>query len=246
MGKRLFIHLLTTLFFCLFLPLQATENELLLRDNLQRAQPGDFIVTLQNKNNTLLLVRSKDENYIGIDEITVPSTRIPQKGFSWRNWVEKGAPGSTCWVMYMIHLPTGTIQQTYSFTKKEWVTVPQSQNFLSTLLNLQLHLVSEGDRKKVGPPPSKDSPDRRNVWQPQLIVDGQKIPGIKFNAWRTRWPKDTTELSGRTIEVYLPADSVKYPSYFPYWLQISGMIGKAKVRIIDSGSQLYSSAKVPN
>ena len=47
------------------------------------------------------------------------------------------------------------------------------------------------------------------------------------------------------IEVYVPHESNKYPAYFPYWLQISGMVGKAKVRIVDSGSQLASPARAP-
>lgn len=214
------------------------EETLLLRTNLERAQPGDYIVTVQNKNYTLLLVRNKEDDTISIDEITIPSKRLPESN-SWRNWVEKKAPGNTCWIMYTIHLPTGAIQKTYSFTKREWVNIPQSQNFLSTLLNLQFQLVPNGERKKIGSTISAGKNDHRPLWQPPLVVEGKKIPGVSFVAWRAHWPKDGSELSGRTIEAYLPKDSDKYPSYFPYWLQISGMVGKAKVRIIDSGSKLF-------
>lgn len=220
---------------------QAAEETLLLRNNLQRAQPGDYIVTAQNKNYTILLVRSKDTDNISIDEITVPSQRV-QQPISWKNWIEKSAPGNTCWIMYTIHLPTGAIQKTFSFTKNEWVTIPQSQNFLSTLLNLQFEKVPDSERKKMGSAMSVKT-DQRALWQPPLIVQGKKISGVTFEEWRTHWPKDGTELSERTIEVYLPKDSDKYPSYFPYWLQISGMVGKAKVRIIDSGSQAFIQRK---
>jgi len=215
--------------------------ELLLKDNLKKAEPGDFLVTAQNKNYTVLLIRSKDADYLSVEEITVPSSKISNSpSFSWRKWVGQGAPGNSCWLLYYIHLPTGAIQQTYSFSRRELVVVPQSQNFLSTLLNLHLNLIPEKERKKVGPPPPSDSLDRRAFWQPKLISEGKVVPGVTFDGWRTHWPKDGSELSDRTIEIFLPRDSTKYPSYFPYWLQINGMLGKAKVRIVDSGKNLYS------
>ena len=48
------------------------------------------------------------------------------------------------------------------------------------------------------------------------------------------------DLSNKTIEIYLPRNSQIYPTYFPYWLQVNGVAGKAKIRIIDSGSRLKS------
>lgn len=218
----------------------AEEPELLLKENLGQAQPGDYLVTVQNKNYTILIIRNRDAEQLSIEEITMPISRVPNDAFSWRTWVEKGAPGHTCWVMYTIHLPTGTMQQIFSFTKNEWISIPQSQNFLSTLLNLRLKRVADKERKRIGPPPSSDSIDRRAYWQPRLVVDGKTIQGVAFNAWRTRWPKDGSDLSGKIIEVYVPKENDKYPSYFPYWLQISGIVGNAKVRIVDSGTRLFS------
>lgn len=233
--------LLGLLFSILFLiPLQGTESELLLRQNLSRAQPGDYLVTAQNKNYTLLVIRNKDEQSLNIEEITMPISRVPSGSFSWRNWMEKGAPGNTCWIMYTIHLASGMIQQTFSFTRNEWITVPQSQHFLSTLLNLPLKRVPDRERKKIGPPPASDHIDRRPYWQPRLVVEGQNIQGVPFEAWRTRWPKDGSDLAGKVIEMYVPQENEKYPSYFPYWLQVYGVVGNAKVRIVDSGTTLPS------
>lgn len=243
-----YLTILISLLFCLCSShSSATESELYLRNNLAKAKPGDYLVTSQSKNYSMLIIRSKDANNISIDEITLPLARKPRdKNFSWKKWIDNGAPGNTCWVMYSVNLPSGTIQNAYSFTKKEWFSIHQSQNFLSTLLNLQLKLIPENERKKIGPPPASDSQDRRAIWHPPLIIEGQTIKGVTFDAWRTHWPKDNSELSGRTIEVFLPKDSKEYPSYFPYWLQINGMIGKAKVRIIDSGSiPTWASVKAP-
>ena len=53
---------------------------------------------------------------------------------------------------------------------------------------------------------------------------------------------------GPAMEAIFPTKQLKsicqknqnYPSYFPYWLQVNGVAGKAKIRIIDSGSNLKS------
>lgn len=242
------ITILLTILICLFPSVShSAESELFLKNNLSKAIPGDYIITAQNKNYTLLVIRSKDPQTISIDEITLPQALKPKdKTFSWKQWITNGAPGHTCWVMYSINLETGIINNAFSFTKNEWFSIPQSQNFLSTLLNLRLTLIPENERKKIGPSPASDSHDRRSIWQPPLIVEGQTIRGTSFDAWRTHWPKDNSELSGRTIEIYLPKDNKDYPSYFPYWLQIHGIIGKAKVRIIDSGSKLILSPSTTN
>lgn len=242
--------LLAVLAACLCLAgswLAAAEGDLVLRRNLMRAAAGDYIVTAQNKNYTILLVRSTMTGgmVMVIEEITLPMARVPANFSTWRQWVESGAPGHTCWVSYEISLMDGSILKAFSFTKNEWFTVPQSQNFLSTLLNLQLTPIPLNERKKVGPPPNAGTPDRRSFWQPQMVVDGQLVPGVQFDGWRTKWPKDGSELSGKSIEVFVPHDQGQYPAYFPYWLQISGMVGKAKVRIVDSGSQLFSPAQLP-
>jgi len=239
---RIFNKSLAGLLFSILctISLFGAEPELLLRQNLSRAQPGDYLVTEQNKNYTLLIIRNRDDQFVNIEEITVPVCRVSSRAFSWRNWIEKGAPGNTSWIMYTIHLASGTVQQTFSFTKNEWITIPQSQHFLSTLLNLPLKRVSDRERKKIGPPPASDHPDRRPYWQPRLVAEGKPIPGVAFEAWRARWPKDGSDLAGKTLEIYIPQENEKYPSYFPYWLQVYGVVGNAKVRIVDSGTALPS------
>lgn len=219
---------------------QIAASDLLLRDNLERARPGDFLVTSQNKNYTVLSIRGRNGQQLYIEEITVPLARIGALPFSWKTWVEGNAPGHTCWLLYTIDLPTGMMQQTYSYTRGESVTIPQSQNFFSTLFNLKFNKVAEVDRKKVGPAPSTDSRDRRRIWQPDLVVDGKVMKGVSFDAWKARWPNDGTELGNKIVEIYVPSEGNKYPSYFPYFLQISGHIGNAKIRIVDSGSGLMS------
>ena len=45
----------------------------------------------------------------------------------------------------------------------------------------------------------------RPLWQPRMVIDGKPIQGVLFDAWKTDWPRDGSDLSNKTIEVYLPS-----------------------------------------
>lgn len=228
------------LFFALLQMQSLVADEIYLRDNLMRAKPGDYLVTAQGNHCALLLIRDKTKTTLTIEEVTIPGERFPKELGSWRQWVENGAPGHTAWVVYEIAPGSGEMHKFFSFTKNGWCDIADGDNFLGTLLNLRLVRMDASSRRRVGPMPREGCKDQRPFWNPRVVVEGQTIKDVPFNSWKTRWPKDGSELSGKTIEVYLPKDGDKYPSYFPYWLQIGGVIGKAKVRIIDSGFSLRS------
>lgn len=224
--------------FCVLHSLAA--DEIYLRDNLMRANPGDYLITAQGSHYTLLLIRDKSAETLTIEEITIPGERLPEETTPWRQWVETGAPGHTAWVVYEIAPGSGEMRAFFSFTKNGWCQIGDADNFLGTLLNLKLLRMDNSSRRRVGPMPREGFKDQRPFWNPPVVVEGKTIPNVPFQVWKTRWPKDGSELSGRTIEIYLPKEGSKYPSYFPYWLQIGGVVGKAKVRIIDSGFKLQS------
>jgi hypothetical protein len=217
------------------------DASLSLRENMRKANKGDFIVTAQNKNYTLLHIYDKKGDLLTLEEITVPAQRIKPK-LVWREWVQQRAPGHTSWILYNINLTNGQIQDCFSISKKCWMNISEGENFMAALLNLQFTPIPLNERRKVGPVVDHTGLDRRSIWQPKMIVDGKAIPGVNFNAWQTRWPNDGTELAGKIIDIYMPDESGKYPSYFPYWLQVKGAVGKANVRIVDAGSKLVSAA----
>ncbi len=226
---RFFITVLTLSISLFFV---SNLSAISLKDNIAKAKPGDYIVTARNKNYTLLLVTANTNNRLYFEEITVPLAKIPKNMQSWKEWVRSNAPGHTGWVRYEINLATGQMGGLYSYTQESWYEMEGADAWLSTLLNLSFNPIPEKERKKVG--------SAAMVWNPKMIFEGQEIAAVPFDAWRAKWPKDNTELSGKLIEIYLPADSQTYPAYFPYWLQISGMIGKASLRIVDSGKELLS------
>ena len=231
---------LMTLFLFMFGSIHA--EELLLRDNFKKAKAGDYLVILANKTQTLMHISDRKQNIITIEEISIPEGRKPSC-LSWREWVNQGAIGNTSWVIYELDLNTGGMLRYYSFTKNNWFEIPEADNFISKLFNLRLTKIPDYVRKKIGPKPFS-GPDYRSFWQPRMVIDGKFMKGVPFDAWQTRWPKDQSELAGKTIEIYLPQNSDLYRAYFPYWLQINGAIGKAKIRMIDSGVNLTSPRKM--
>lgn len=227
----------------LILLLAPSLQALTLRENLEHARPGDFIVTAKNKNYTLLHIHGRNAHAMTIEEITVPTARLPQSGFSWREWVRQGAPNNTCWILYTIDLTSGEIKNCFSVSKNEWMDAARNDIFLPTLLKLHFNPVPAGERRRVGYSPDHGIGNSRILWQPRMVVDGKAIPDVSFEVWRAHWPKDSSELSGKVIDIYLPQDAGKYPTYFPFWLQVKGMVGKATLRVVDSGSNLISPTK---
>ncbi len=233
--------LVCLLSFALLFSFLNAKEETFLKNNLKKAQAGGYIVTAQNKNYTILHIFERTPATLTIEEITVPAQRMQGRFTSWKTWIKNKAPDNTSWVLYKLDLPTGKMLEYYSLTKKTWFDLSKANNFLTTLINLKFEKVPYKERRRIGLPPILGE-DQRPFWQPRMVVDGNEISNVSFDAWQTSWPKDGSDLSGKSIEIYLPVDNNKYPSYFPYWLQISGIIGNAKVRIVDSGTHMESPA----
>lgn len=227
--------ILVTLF--VLLPFVMMADELLLKKNLEKAESGDYVVIAQGKSYTLFHILKVQNRLLTIEEITIPASLASE---TWRSWVENNAKGNTSWVHYQIDLEKDEMKNYYSFTKNGSFTVPEADNFLATLLKLNLQKIPYSLRRKIGPPQREKKEDSRYLWQPKMIVDGLTQEGVQFDAYSTIWPKDGGPLSGKMIEIYLPSNSTEYPAYFPYWLQAKGMAGQANVRVVDSGKGLVS------
>lgn len=245
LNYRALISFLSIFCLTIFSTIVSKEESLSLRNNLTRAQTGDFIVAAQSKTYTLLHIYAKDEKSLIIEEVTVPASKIEREGFSWREWISKGAPNHTCWILYTVISATGEIQDAYSLSAYGWHSISLEDAFLPTLLNLRFQPMPDAGRKKVGDPLSEGGTGGKKIWHPQMVVDGKIIKGVLFNAWKTHWPKDRTPLSDKIIEVYFPQDQEKYPSYFPFWIQVTGAVGKADLRVVDSGIGLKSPVTAP-
>ncbi len=231
----------SSIFLSVFTFTFATENSILfLKDTLNKASKGDYLITTQNKTYTLFHIYDKSENKLTIEEITLSKKEYEAQNTHWNEWLIKGGKGHTAWVMYEIDLDSGNILDFYSFTHQNWQNSFKEEHFFPTLIQLKFALSSENSRRKAGPPPPPGLIDERPYWQPPLIFNGQTIKDVPCYSWTTFWPNDNTELAGKKIEIYMPQENRKIPSYFPYWLQISHSFGVIKIRVVDSGINMLS------
>jgi hypothetical protein len=207
-----------------------------LADQLKKAEKGDYIVTEQDKTISVLLIRSNGKESLLLEEISAPCSNI-DKTTSWKEWVQEGAPGHTSWIMYEVDTRNFSLLESYSFTKRGWLFLDDSQHFFSRLLGLSLQKVPESARKKTGPAPHSDDVDRRKIWNPSIKVEGKKIKK-ECEAYKGRWPSDDTLLSGCDIMLYFSKDPESFG--LPYWIEATNGHYTHSVKAIDSGKNLTS------
>lgn len=221
--------------------LSASEKNLNLKDNFSNAQSGDFVIFVQNKNMTLFHVfEAKDNNHLIIEEISAPFSCKSKIKNQWQDWIYQKAPGHSSWIMYDLDLANLKIEDVYSYSQNNWQQVYAQEQIFPILMSLNFEAIDTKDRKKAGPPREGGLIDDRPIWQPPVILEGEKISGILSSAYKSYWPKDNSELSGKKIEIYLPNQSENIVSYFPNWIQVSNSAATVKLRVIDSGHNLSS------
>lgn len=230
-------RILVISFFCLY----SSLFSLTLKEKFQLASPGDYIVTEQNRVYSLLSLHKITKHTLIFEEISIPSHRLSSSKIDWKEWVQSKAPGHTSWIMYEIDLDRNEMIKCYSFSRNAFLSQEGSDSFLPTLIQLHLNALTNAERKKIGQPPAPGESDLRKVWKPIQYVEGKKMKNTSFDAYRTRWPQDTTELSQKHIDLYFDSNHLDFP--FPYWVQISDSSLTFKLHTVDSGRQLNSPQK---
>lgn len=213
-----------------------------IKDRLTKASVGDFIVTEQGRNYSLLLVRHIDSSRMTLEEITVDKSNINLEKISWKSWVENKAPGAISWTGFILDLEKNTLLKGFSFLENQWLFIENSDYFFTNLLSLPFRPSKDNERKKIGPPPASGEIDRRKFWKPQLVREGKKAKSCEYEVLRSKWPADKTQLAGCIIEVYLDVEQPSFP--FPYWLEVQHPHFIFKVHTIDSGIGIQSPAKL--
>jgi hypothetical protein len=226
------------LFLALLIALSPLAADTSLKEKIRKAQAGDFIIVEQNKNYSLLLIKTLSTTSVIFEEITVPQAQISALPFNWQQWLSKKAPGHTSWVLYEIDLDTNALKECYSYSKKGWLHLDEDEYFFSKLLYLNLQTISTDKRKRIGPAPAAGESDRRALWIPALVVEGKKVDKPHVEVLKGLWQKDTSKLSQAEIECYFNADKPLFP--FPHWMEIKAEHYTLKLRVVDSGSALIS------
>ncbi len=227
--------MLRALFFFLSLTLSLSAAPFRLKERLEKAHIGDYVVSEAGKTTTLLCIRSLTPHSCILEEISAPSQNLKQKPSSWAEWIKENAPGHSSWSMIEIDLESGQILECFSFSKSAWVQTSQKENVIARLLYLPMKQVGVERQRKIGPPPMPGEPDFRKVWTPPLTFEGKKLESFRFDVFETVWPEDDTELSGQQVFLYFDRDQ-KLP--LPFWIQIETSHVSAALRTIDAGKNL--------
>ncbi len=200
---------------------------------LEKGAPGNYIVSQQDKNYSLLRIRERTEKRLVLEEITAPESLLDLSSLVWTKWLAQGAPGHSSWVLYEIDLATGKLLECYSVSQKGWLTLDQP--ILPKMLGLPLTPTPQDKRRRIGPAPQRDENDTRALWFPPLIFDGKKVQKPTMEVFETRWPDDNSQLAACRLELYfLP----NFP--FPFWLETSNGHYTLKVKSIECGRESHS------
>ncbi|MGH2612978.1 MAG: hypothetical protein ACRDFB_08015, partial [Rhabdochlamydiaceae bacterium] len=115
-----------------------------------------------------------------------------------------------------------------------WLPPQDTQHFLPKLLSLSLQKTPQEHRKRIGPPPESGEEDRRSIWNPSVVVEGQKLDKAAITAWKAKWPKDGSIISDCEIELYFSSQP------FPIWIEVKSPHYKVSLRTVDSGHIMSS------
>lgn len=232
--KQIFIFL----FLLCSCPIVAKEKPTSLKERFFQAQPGDFVVTSQQGNYSLLCIRDITEKTFVFEEISVPSGHADLKKINWKQWISEKAPGHTSWTLSEIDKNTGKLLSCFSFSKNGWLHLDAPEQFLPRLFTLPLTSVPPTERKKIGPKPSGGEQDHRAFWNPPLVIEGKKITKPAFETFKGQWPNDGSPLALCFIELYF-AKTPDAPA-FPCWIEVQSPHYTFKMRTIDAGKELAS------
>ncbi len=227
-----------TLFLALFLATGYGASTSSLKERLLKGKPGDFVVTAQGSNYSVLTIRENTGGRLALEEITIPQANIESAKTSWKEWVAKCAPGHTAWMGYSFDMENNTLRQCYSYSQRQWIFIEKSDYLLAQILTLNLKPTRERDRKRIGPPPFAGEADRRKLWLPQMMTNGKKVDRPRFEIVRATWPSDKSRLAGCILELYFDGKRTDFP--FPLWLEVQSPHYTFKMRAIDSGEGLQS------
>lgn len=218
--------------FILTLLLSWHISALSLKSRFDHAQVGDYVVTEQDKNLCLLFVRHLDQETLIIDEMTFHENDLPKEFNKWQQ-AAFGNAYPMSWISFQFNKQSGILEDAYNFNEKTWLEFQEEEVFLKGLLNLDLSVVKEQERKKIGALPKDGDPDFRKFWAPPLVVHGKKQSKPTYDVFKGRWPEDTSLLSKCHIEMYFSKLDSSLP--FPTWIEINNGHYGFKLKGIDAG-----------
>ncbi len=204
---------------------------------LEKAKPGDYIVTHESGSYGVLCVLSKEKEILTLEEIDVPDFAIKESTINWKTWVKNKAPSHSSWMYIRLNLQKGELLHIYSVTKKSFLRLSEEETPFFRILSLPMNTLHANERRKIGPPPMPGEEDHRPIWNPPLYFEGEKRKA-KTSVKRALWPKDNSLLSGCKIDLFFEDLLPDFP--FPIWIEIYSGHFKGRIRVIEAGRNMQS------
>lgn len=221
--------------FFFWLPFTLFAEPIKLLDLLKTAEKGDYFIMQTGKSATLLHLKNLNEDVIVLEEISFPMKKCPKDA---QTYLQKKAPFHSSWTETNFDLKSLKVTTSFSFVQKSFIDTTNFQDFFSILVKLPFEFVEDKDRKKIGLDFEQGIDTRKN-WEPPLPKHVERNLS-KWEVYRSRWPKDGSDLSDKVIEVYL------YQGIpFPIWIEVKAAAYKGKLRMVDLGKHLSSPLRAP-
>lgn len=200
------------IFLLLFLPLFGESP------HLSILQEGSLVIYELPQSIVAVQVKKRASSEVLIEVTTATKDVVARENFSsWMAWCKAGMPSASSSEELALSLERGTLSQRGT-SHIAW---------LYTLLTLDMTEVPLEERKKAGPPPMQGEQDLRRVWQPKVIVDGQK-KNTESIAYKVIWPDDGSSFAKREMILYFPVTDEAVKG-FPYWIESPSSSYKAFV-----------------
>jgi hypothetical protein len=184
-----------------------------LRESLEKAHTGDFIVYEASRLYTFIRVRAKKDHFIVFDEIVISTDCLKSLQKSFPEWFKEGALNHASWMIYEVDLKKAQILKSYSRTKQ---TSEEAKDgcFLSKLLQLSCE-AKEGS------------------WSPPLPPNFEG----PSKQWAGLWPHDGSLLSEASVTCF----TASLP--FPYWIEIKKDKKRFLMRAVANGQVVNKPTK---
>ncbi len=194
-----------------------------LKESLQKAEVGDYIVYDTARFYTMLYVKSFKNDLVTLEEVSVAvdcinSMKTGSQPFDFVSWLKKGAYNASSWITYTFDLDKGKILHTFSCTKK---TNQSPNTLLATLLNLSCTKA-----------PSRKMTKKGALWNPPLPFNGSLLKK-DTEEWKALWPNDGSLLAGSHLTLFTAEPPLLS---LPYWIELQKDQRRVLLRAFASGN----------
>lgn len=180
-----------TFFLSLCLTFLSGEGNSLFLRQIQRGRTGDFAIFSQGKSYSLVRIHAISQNALIFEELSIPHSQWKRVkadfAQSWQDWYRAGAPFVTSWEMKEYTLPSGQLQEGFSFSQKSWIQLQSERDVLKMLLSQSFSPLSLSEYSRIGSSSSSTREETYSIWVPPAFAKKYPEKLSFIRGWKTSW-----------------------------------------------------------